>query len=337
MCSTCIPHAKSSGMCLAIAPPALYNSDMEHLLTSFETVMPLLIMMAVGMLLKKAKVVTKDVFLVINRIVYYVGLPCLIFNNLIKERNAQSDDWQVVALTLGGTLLLFILAWILLPHFIRDPKRRGAITQACIRSNDAIFSLTVAASMLGEGNFGLTIFTSAITATLYNLCSIFTLEMNRGGKMDLKSFCKNLLTNPVIISVVIGYLFQFTGWELPVVLQKPIVHFANMVPPLGFLALGGILSFRSVQKNRKALAFILVTKLIAIPLLLTGAAALLGFRGLRLLTVLLITAAPTAMSSYPLASALGSDAELAGEAVAITTACSLPTVFLFLTAFGGLL
>ena len=53
-----------------------------------------------------------------------------------------------------------------------------------------------------------------------------------------------------------------------------------------------------------------------------GAALLLGFRGLRLLTIILIFAAPTAMSSYPLASALGSDAELAGEAVAVTTACS---------------
>ena len=70
---------------------------------------------------------------------------------------------------------------------------------------------------------------------------------------------------------------------------------------------------------------------------MTGIATALGFRGLRLLTILLIFAAPTAMASYPLANALGSDAELAGEAVAVTTAFSLPTVFLFLTVFGGLL
>lgn len=314
-----------------------YNIGMEYLITSFNTVAPLLIMMAVGVILNRTKVVPKNVFLIMNRVVYYVGLPCLIFSNLIKERGASSDDWQVLALSLGGTVVLFVTAWIVFPFFIKNPKRRGAITQACIRSNDTIFALTVASTMLGEGNYGLTIFVAAVTATLYNLCSILTLEMNRGGKINMLSFLKNLATNPVILAVIAGYLFNWIGWDLPGVLSKPITHFANMVPPVGFLALGGILSIQSLRTDRKALVFILLMKLVLIPCLMIGIAVLLGFRGLRLLTIILIFAAPTAMSSYALASALGSDAELAGEAVAVTTAFSLPTMFLFLTIFGGMI
>jgi predicted permease len=310
---------------------------MEYLITSYQTVMPLLLMMAVGLLLRVTKVASKDVWRVVNRIVYYVGLPCLIFNNLIKERGQSSDDWQVILLSLVGTFVLFAAMWIIMPFFVKDPKRRGAITQASVRSNDSIFSLTVAASMLGEGQYGLTIVTAALVATEYNLLSILTLEMNRGGKPNLRSFFKNILTNPVILAVVAGYLFQWLGFDLPVVLAKPIQHFANMVPPVGFLMLGGILTFESVKENRKALSFIVVMKLIVVPLLMLGVAVAMGFRELRLLTILLIFAAPTAMASYPLATALDSDAELAGEAVAVTTACSLPTVFLFLTFFGGLL
>lgn len=298
--------------------------------------MPLLIMMAIGVLLKRTRVADDAVFRALNRIVYYVGLPCLIFHHLIGATESVAD-LPVLLLALGGTFLLFALGWLILPHFVKDPRRRGAITQASFRSNDSIFSLTVAASMLGEGNFGLTIFVAALVATEYNLLSIITLEMNRGGKPDLKSFLTHVATNPVILSVIAGYLFRLSGWTLPVVLEKPITHFANMVPPVGFLMLGGILSFKGVRENRRALTFITVTKLIVVPLLMTGAALLMGLRGLRLLTILLIAAAPTAMASYPLASALGSDAELAGEAVAVTTACSLPTVFLFLTLFGGYL
>lgn len=314
-----------------------YNIGMEYLITSFNTVAPLLIMMAVGVILNRTKVVPKNVFLIMNRVVYYVGLPCLIFSNLIKERGASSDDWQVLALSLGGTAVLFVTAWIVFPIFIKNPKRRGAITQACIRSNDTIFALTVASTMLGEGNYGLTIFVAAVTATLYNLCSILTLEMNRGGKINMLSFLKNLATNPVILAVIAGYLFNWIGWDLPGVLSKPVNHFANMVPPVGFLALGGILSIQSLKTDRKALVFILLMKLVMIPCLMIGIAVLLGFRELRLLTIILIFAAPTAMSSYALASALGSDAELAGEAVAVTTAFSLPTMFLFLTIFGGMI
>ena len=322
---------------LATAGRVRYNSDMEHLITSFNTVTPLLIMMAVGLLLRQTRVASKDVFLTLNRIVYYVGLPCLIFNNLIHESGGEDADWRVAGYMLGATLLTFAFMWIVLPHFVKDPKRRGAIAQASVRSNDSIFSLTVAASMLGEGNFGVTIFTSALVASTYNLLSIITLEMCRGGKVNVWSFLKRIVTNPVILAVVAGYLFRWTGWTLPAVLAKPIQHFANMVPPVGFLMLGGILSFEGVRQNRRALSFIAATKLVIVPILLTGVAALIGFRGIRLLTVLLISAAPTAMASYPLATALDSDAELAGEAVAVTTACSLPTVFLFLTAFGALL
>lgn len=310
---------------------------MEYLITSFNVVMPLLILMAVGLLLRVTKVASKDVFLVMNRIVYYAGLPCMMFHNIIQRDGSSGVDWTVAALAVGATLVLFVLFWLILPRFVKDPKRRGAITQASVRSNDSIFSLTVAASMLGEGNFALTVFVAALVAVEYNLLSIITLEMNRGGKIRLGSFFKNLATNPVILSVLAGYLFRLTGWTLPAVLDKPITHLANMVPPLGFLTLGGILTFSGVRANRKALTFITIVKLLIIPAVMTGIAVALGFRELRLLTILLIFAAPTAMASYPLANALGSDAELAGEAVAVTTAFSLPTVFLFLTFFGGLL
>lgn len=332
-----MPELNHSSLFLAIIPMLLYNGRMEYFVTSFQTVMPLLIMMAVGFLLRHIKLVSKDVFLVINRIVFYVGLPCLIFHNLIKEQNADNADWGVVLLCVGGIIILFALSWLITLHLIKDPRRRGAISQASIRSNDSIFALTVAATILGEGNFGMTIFTSALSATALNLMSIITLEMNRGGKFKFLPFLKHVVTNPVIIAVAAGYLFRMTGWTLPAFLLKPINHFSNMVPPLGFLTLGGILSFHSIKENQKAITGIVLTKLILVPLIMVSIALALGFRGDRLLTVLLIFAAPTAMASYPMAAALGSDSELAGEAVAVTTACSLPTVFLFLTIFGGLL
>lgn len=310
---------------------------MEHLLTSFTTVAPLLLMMAVGLLLARTRLVPKDVFLIANRIVYYVGLPALIFRNLIRQDDASDADPAVILLVLGGILGMFVLSWLILPRIVKDPKRRGAITQAMLRSNDSIFTLTVAAAVLGEGNFGMTIFTAALSATLFNLLSILTLEINRGQKPRIGVFIKHVLLNPVILAVAFGHLFRWFGWTLPAVLQTPIDHFAAMVTPLGFLILGGILSWDSLRQNRKALLWIAVCKLLIVPLVMTGLALLLGFRNERLLTVLLIFAAPTAMASYPLAAVMESDAVLAGEAVALTTACSLPTVFLFLTIFGGLL
>ena len=149
---------------------------MEYLVTSFHVVAPLLILMAVGLLLRVTKIASKDVFSVMNRIVYYAGLPCMMFHNIIRRDSEASVDWAVVALSVGSVLVLFALFWLILPRFVKDPRRRGAITQACVRSNDSIFSLTVAASMLGEGNFALTVTTAALVAVENNLLSIITLR-----------------------------------------------------------------------------------------------------------------------------------------------------------------
>ena len=59
------------------------------------------------------------------------------------------------------------------------------------------------------------------------------------------------------------------------------------------------------------------------------AGALLGMRGVELASLLIIFGAPTAVNSAVMAQQMGSDADLATEAVVFTTAFSALTVFLF--------
>ena len=47
-------------------------------------------------------------------------------------------------------------------------------------------------------------------------------------------------------------------------------------------------------------------------------------------TMLAVFGAPTALSSFPLACELGGDERLAGEIVAVTSVCSIVTMFLFI-------
>ena len=66
----------------------------------------------------------------------------------------------------------------------------------------------------------------------------------------------------------------------------------------------------------------------------TGA-ILLGFRGPELCAIFLLFAAPTAVSSYPLAVSMDADPELAGQMVIFTTVCCLPTFFLWVMAMSS--
>ena len=75
--------------------------------------------------------------------------------------------------------------------------------------------------------------------------------------------------------------------------------------------------------------------LVLIPAIFVTGAILLGFRGPELCAIFLLFAAPTAVSSYPLAVSMDADPELAGQMVIFTTVCCLPTFFLWVMAMSS--
>ena len=68
------------------------------------------------------------------------------------------------------------------------------------------------------------------------------------------------------------------------------------------------------------------------PLIAVSIAAMLGMRGVELACMLLAFGSPTAVNSAVMAQQMGSDGDLATEAVVFTTAFSALTMFLFVFA-----
>ena len=74
-------------------------------------------------------------------------------------------------------------------------------------------------------------------------------------------------------------------------------------------------------------------RLVVAPLIFVTGGALLGFRGIELATLLVMLAAPTAVSSFTMAQQMDSNGELAAEAVVMTSALSCVTLFLWIFVF----
>ncbi len=309
---------------------------MEYFNTSFQIVMPLVLMMATGFLIRRVGIVTEDALKIINRVVYYVGIPTLVFYSVVTDRTPAR--WQYALWVAGTVLAAFALAMLLARVLTKDPAKRGSIAQAAYRSNDGIFGLAMATAMLGEGNTGTMAFTLVISASLFGITGVLCYELNRGGKVNVGRVLLNTLKNPILIAAALAFLVRFTGITLPYVILKPIEYFKHMCTPLGFLVLGGLLSFRSLRENWKLVTIASTVKLVVLPVLMCAVAYLLGgLRGAELSSLFIVFASPTAMSCLPMASELGGDVKLSGELIAVTTVLSLLTVFLYLTFFGGIL
>ena len=298
--------------------------------------MPLVLMMATGFLIRRVKLVSEDAFRVINRIVFYVGIPTLVFHGVVTDRTPAR--WQFALWVAGSVLVSFVLSMLLARVLTKDPSKRGTLAQAAYRSNDGIFGLAVATALLGEGNTGTMAFTLVISAALFGVTGVLCYELNRGGKIKIGKVLLNTLKNPILWAAALAFLVRFTGITLPYFILKPIEYFKNMCTPLGFLVLGGVLSFRSLREDWKLVTVISAVKLVLLPAAVCLLAYFVGgLRGAELSSIFIVFAAPVAMSCLPMASELGGDVKLSGELIAVTTVLSLLTFFLYLTFFGGIL
>ena len=136
--------------------------------------------------------------------------------------------------------------------------------------------------------------------------------------------------NPLIISSLLGLLALISGIRFPTPVEKAISDLAGIATPFALFLLGGAMEFSKVSANLRALTIGVVGKLIVMPLIFITAAALCGFRGIELVSMMVLFMAPSAVSSYTMAQQMDADGELAGQQVVFTTAFSIFTIFLII-------
>lgn len=300
--------------------------SMANLLLSFNVVAPLTVYMAAGLLLRRIGMVSEKTFTQLSRIVFSVCVPALCCDNL-RVIDLKEAFTNATALCMAAALVIvFLLAWLIVPRFCHIPSRRSVLIHGVFRSNDGIFGLAVAASLLGETNTSLMIICVAVTIPLFNLLSVTVMEYYRGGKPNIGRVLLKVLLNPIIIGCTAGALLSLFRVPLPLFLAKPLTTLGAASAPLGFIALGGALSFRSLSENRLAIGTISLFRLVIVPAAVLLSMILMGIRGDALLVGAVIFGAPTAMAVYPMACGMGGDEQLAGGIIAVTSILSLVTM-----------
>ncbi len=303
---------------------------MENLLLSFNVVAPLIVYMLVGALLRKSGVMNEGAMRSANNIIFYATLPLMCYRAVAASDLAAMLETPYLLYMAAGIIVIYALtAWIV-PRFCKDDRRRGVLILGVFRSNDAIFGLAVAAALLGENNLGMMSIGISLCVPLYSLFSVIAMERYRGERVKVGKVLLRIITNPIILGCLAGFVVNLLNITLPTVLQKPIDGLASITSPLAFVILGGTISFAAVKKNGAAITAVSLLRLLIIPIVIVGSFLLLGFRGEYIIVALIIFGAPVAMVTYTMALSMQADDELAGTLVAVTSVLSIITMFLFI-------
>ena len=303
---------------------------MENLIISFNVVLPLFFAMALGYTLKRFGMYDAVTLKTINKLVFKVFLPVYLFYSIYSTDLSVAFNPKVMIFAVLAILIWFLLLMFVVPLIEKDNAKRGVMVQAMFRSNFVLFGLPVAVSLCGEDKIGITSLLMGIVIPIYNVLAVITLEAFRGGKPSGKKILAGIVKNPLIIASVLGVGFYLLKINLPYAVEKTVVDFGKVATPLALMALGGEFRFSKVKGDLKQLMISVVGKLVLCPLFMVTAGILLGFRNEILVPILLMSGAPTAVSSYTMAQQMGGDGELAGEVVVFTTGVSIITIFIWI-------
>lgn len=309
---------------------------MGSFLVAVNAVVPFLIYISFGYIVKIKGVVQEEFLEKLNKMVFKLFFPCMTFYNIYKADVHSLPRPQLMLFTGISILALEALLVLLVPRIVKENPRRGVIIQAIYRSNFILFGIPLTVSVFGDSASSVAALLVTVVITIYNTTSVVILEMFHGeGKTDLKELLINVAKNPLLQGAVTGIVFFLFQWKLPDCIVKPVAAFSDMTSPLALFVLGGTLHFNAIRGNLKYLVPALTAKLVIVPAVLVSIAYGLGLRELELFLLIAVFATPVATASYPMAQNMGGDGELAGQFVVISTVVSVATLFLWIMLMKG--
>lgn len=309
---------------------------MEYFMLAVSVVLPLLIYMLVGMLIRYLRIFGEETFKAVNRMIFRIMIPLALFFSVYRADLKQAVRPKMYAYVWVSVIVVFIILYILFRKTNLAPPTAATMVQGMYRSNFVLFGVTIAASLCdGEGVASIAALTAIVVPT-FNVLAVIMFETAGGVKTPMRKLLLEIFKNPLVDAGILGILVGLLHIRFPEILIQPLETLGEAATPLALVVLGGMLSVKSISEHRYYLLTAALARLVLIPFITVVTGILLGFRGNDLAAVLAAFASPTAVASTPMAQSMGGDGKLAGEIVAVTSVGCILTIFLWVFALSGL-
>lgn len=295
---------------------------MDNLIFSLNATMPLFILMVIGYLLKIIKWLDEKNTDVMNKLVFKVFLPALLFMDLAEQDFIAMWDSQFVFFCAIVTIISILIA-ALLSLLDKDKEDRGEIIQASYRSAAATLGIAFMTNIYD--NVAMVALMIIGSVPIYNVVAVLVLSVtspdNSGHdkKKIFKNTLKNLITNPIILGIVVGLLWSLLKLPQPHIFTKSVTYLGNVASPLALITLGACFEFKNVKEKIKPLIMVNINKLFLFCMLFLPLAIWMGFRDEKLVAALIMLGSGTTSSSFIMAKNMGHKGDISSSAVMTTT------------------
>ncbi|MGE4489865.1 MAG: AEC family transporter [Kiritimatiellales bacterium] len=306
------------------------------------SLLPIFLLIALGNGLSRTPLFSGDFFRGVNRLAYWVALPALLVDKITHATFRSGDMLQIVLLLILASIASAVISALLARAGQFDRKTSGAFVQGASRANDAFIGLPVILYAMGSINPDVGTLATVVLApaiVFYNLLSIVILMLysDRNGKSPRSVaflFVRQIITNPLLIACVAGFLFNHAGVTFPAPIQRSLSALGGSALALALLSIGAALSFKGLAGRLGLSLGSSAVKVFIQPLIGFGLALVCNLPPVGRQILLIYLACPTAVASYIMADVFDSDRDLAAHIIVVSTLLSAVSLSLII-ALGG--
>ena len=301
---------------------------MENLIFSLNATVPVFLMMILGLVFKKIGWIDDIFASKMNKFVFMVPLPVLVFEDLATVDFSKVWDVKFVLFCFIVTIISITISF-LISCLLGDKTVRGEFIQAAYRSSAALLGIAFIQNIYG--NAGMAPLMIIGSVPLYNIMAVVVLSFFKPGQngMDkalLKKTLTGIITNPIIIGIAAGLLWSALKLPMPVILHKAVSSIGGVATPMGLMAMGATFDIKKAFGKIKPTVIAAFIKLVGFVAVFMPLAVVIGFRREKLIAILVMLGSATTVSSYVMAKNMGHEGVLSSSVVMLTTLFSAFTL-----------
>ncbi|OAV78921.1 AEC family transporter [Dietzia sp. 111N12-1] len=308
---------------------------MAGVLNGFAVIVALV---ALGWILARTLVLGTDAHLVLNRLVFYVATPALLFDSLARTTLDQVFT-GVFVVSAVSAIIVAVLYVAIARLWLKRPAADlvvGALSAGYV--NSANLGIPIALYVLGDLGFVMPLLLFQVV--VLQPVAIAVLERaaraegsDGGGDGGALGAQLQSVRTPIVLAALAGVVVAALPWTPPETLLEPVHLVGQISVPGALLVFGmslyGVKVLEAGASPRREIFLASALKLVAHPVLAYAiGAGLMGMQGHELLTVVVAAALPTAQNVLVVATRYGHGTLLARDSAVLTTLGALPVLLL---------
>lgn len=297
---------------------------LNNLIFCLNATVPIFFLILLGMFLRKIQLMDDAFTARLNTLVFRVCLPALLFHDMY--RTDYRTNWNtayVVYCALATLASILICTGV--SYLLKDRSVQGEFIQTSYRSSATILGTAVVQNLYH--NVGMAPLMVIGAVPIYNIAAVIILEMYRPdrGKLDamlLRKTLHGILTNPIILSILLGFAWSLLRLPLPTIGDTTVDYVGRCATPLGIIAMGASFQWEKARQSAGPALVSTFIKLFGLCALFLPLGVYLGFRNDLLVAALVMCGSSTTISCFVMAKGMGHKGDLTISTVMLTTLLS---------------